>query len=232
MLGGNAALDIRNAGFQFGTDKVTDGSGHAYALHNVATKSGGFRRETSAASAGLVVGIASLHVPIVVVTHSGSTPKPASHHSGKLIPMPKSMLAKYAKDYQDFCTAAKATACVYLPSAEWWETVNMGTGEISTTPFDVTVVDPMITNSKICRSEGGTIGSEGCNYKYPFEQLVDFTPAATNPYVLQCPDGQGGTPVEFDFTLDPHGAVEILTISSAWGKNHQNLIHCVVQVYT
>ena len=142
------------------------------------------------------------------------------------------MLHKYAQDYQDFCSAAHATACVYLPCAEWWETVTFGAGEISTTPFDVTIVDPMITDSKICRSEGGSIGSSGCNYKYPFEQLVDFQPASSNPYVLHCPIGQNTDNVEFNFTLDPHGAVEILALPSAWRKNHQNLIHCVVQVYT
>ena len=56
--------------------------------------------------------------PIVRQSPSSFNPKIAM---GKPIPMEEKDLTMFAKDYQDFCKAAKATACIYLPKIAPWQ---------------------------------------------------------------------------------------------------------------
>jgi hypothetical protein len=232
-LGESIAARIRGQRFRPARNgsSVSDASGKVYALHAVATKSGGIRVETAGTdSPDIIFGLTSLQLAGSLSHIVLPKTKPPS---GKIIPLPKSTLTKFSKDYQDFCKAANATACIYLPVVEAWEVVQIGNTNT------LTYVDWMITDSKQCKSEGGTMGKSGCEYKYPWLQTTDYTPAASNPYVLNCP---GTTEVNlnngvgsFNILIDPRGAVTINPNGSTWKNWEGNLPvteTCVAQIYT
>ncbi len=143
-----------------------------------------------------------------------------------IIPIPQATLQKYAKDYQDFCTAAQATACVYLPQIQSWQMASSSNivGNYYTL---LSVVDPLVTDTGLCQSENGTMGQSGCIYTYPYVETTDYTPSSTNTYVMQCP----GYPNGWNIMMDSHGAASIATpgIGAAW--NTTATATCVIQVY-
>ncbi|HUO88224.1 MAG TPA: hypothetical protein VMU08_03545 [Rhizomicrobium sp.] len=125
------------------------------------------------------------------------------------IPIPQSILQNYAKDYQDFCKAAAATACIYLPVIGSWESGAHNTS-LSATTQDVT--DPLITDGSVCSAGGGHLTSDGCVYTYPVKQTTNFPPLTAGKYTtnINCPldkdAKQGGFTTEWNAGVDPHGA--------------------------
>ncbi|MBV8082535.1 MAG: hypothetical protein JOY86_06085 [Candidatus Eremiobacteraeota bacterium] len=150
-------------------------------------------------------------------------------------PISTAALARYPKDYQNFCAAAHATACIYLPSGVGWQNWQGGFQDpVTNYVYDYLVVDP-----KVCQSEGGTMDQGSCRYQYPAASLANFTTGAAAPYAVDCPggmysDGAGLWIVIFD----PRGAAEIQLVPSNAAKlwpgssGSSPLETCVVQVFT
>src|ERR1700686_5150408 len=100
------------------------------------------------------------------------------------IAMPASALAPYAKDYQDFCSASKATACLYIPDGRHMITLKTTGDTISTSHNMAFDVDPLITDKSVCASQGGKLGApsffknpwrdHGCYYAYPLSYSRNF----------------------------------------------------------
>jgi len=240
-LGESIALKIRGEHFQVASKSATisNASGKIYALHTVAAKKGGFRLETAVSSSGMLVGIASLHTGSASPVPKATT-APGQYRvlnpvlwpwwrnvifGSAIIPIPKSTLQTYAKDYQDFCTAAQATACIYEPVVESWQ-IASSSNPVNNVYTLLTIVDPLITDPTVCQSEGGSVGQSGCVYKYPYVETTDFQPAASNPYVVNCPGGSNS----WNISIDPHGAVSVYAYFGTWQLT--SVATCVVQVYT
>jgi hypothetical protein len=239
QLGRAEAEALRKEEFRVTADgtSLSDASGRIYPLHRVKTKSGVDRLETGVtASASAVAGVASLHIAMPGPSQSG--PK-IDYRRGSIIAMPNAILRSYADDYQNYCKAADATVCIYLPVVQDWQVVSLSGPD--NYHVVATIVDPLITDSKTCRSEGGSMGSAGCEYRYPYTQTIDFQPAAFNPYVLRCPGVFGPNPGSgYEITIDPHGAVAIEVGPGTWDYWYANgkyyfggvQLTCFIQVYT
>jgi hypothetical protein len=93
------------------------------------------------------------------------------------------------KDYTDFCNAAQASVCIYLPPNATFAT------EDFTLPGDILVndVDPLITDPAACRSFGGSLdGMQQCVFKYFFYQQTNFKyPGGKASWAVQCDPGAG-----------------------------------------
>jgi hypothetical protein len=235
----SALISSRHFRLQASGKTLTIASNQSSALHAVTTKTSELRFQE--ASSGLYAGVV-FKGPIPVVSAPPSlvpivAPGWWQHivFGPSIIPMPQSALQKYAKDYQSFCTAAQATACVYLPagvSAQNWST---GGYQDPNTNY---VYDYLIVDPGVCQAEGGSMSQGACRYAYPALSLSNYVPASSNPYVSNCPGGayfQGGVWI---ITIDPHGAAEaqFVPIGSAdvWpgASGSSPLETCVVQVFT
>ena len=140
-------------------------------------------------------------------------------------------LQKYAKDYQDFCTAASATACVYLPAG-----LGYPSGTLISQDNTVVAPDYLITDPTVCAAGGGTISYPGlvdqkvCVYTYPLKVVTQFVPSSSNPHVAHCPS------TDWTVLVDHHGAAVVEL--NAFGPTHiwdpnvtTSLVSCVLQVY-
>jgi hypothetical protein len=110
---------------------------------------------------------------------------------------PPSQYASAPADFKAFCSAAAASACLYLPPDQVVTTVGTAVSDF----------DPLVTQSQ-CGQEGGsweTYASFGdtCAFKYPTAALVHFTPAASYKYsqAVHCDSSM------FMVTIDEHGAI-------------------------
>ena len=163
------------------------------------------------------------------------------------IAMPQSVLQRFAKDYQDFCTAAQATACLYFPVIGTWEQSNSASNTQLGAPTQ-DIVDPLVTDANVCREGGGSEQQDGCHYTYPMIETTNFAPSASTPFVENCPvDPQAlswqSAPqwVEWAVTVDPHGAASAkYGLNTTWppwlypglqGYNGGQPSSCVVQVF-
>jgi hypothetical protein len=149
------------------------------------------------------------------------------------LPIPESpaTLQKYAKDYQDFCTAANATACIYLPAG-----LGYPSGTLISQDNTVVAPDYLITDPTVCAAGGGKISYPGlvdqkvCVYTYPLKVVTQFVPSSSNPHVSHCPS------TDWTVLVDHHGAA--VTELNAYGPTHiwdpngtTSLVTCVLQVY-
>jgi hypothetical protein len=161
------------------------------------------------------------------------------------IPIPQAILKSYAKDYQDFCNAARATTCIYLPIVPSWA----GPTSISNTQLGSptqSIVDPLVTDSTVCAEGGGSIGPDGCSYTYPMVETTDFAPNASPAFVANCATDpwvtQNQLGPEWKTIVDPHGAASAsFAVNYTWPPwlvqvdtsdyKGGNPATCVVQVF-
>jgi hypothetical protein len=129
-----------------------------------------------------------------------------------------------AKDYSDFCTAAKASVCVYVPPNTFLR--NSGAGLETQVMMDL---DPLIIDDKTCLYDGGVpstgIPSAGCKFYYPFKSLANFLPTGPLTTNAVCdPPGQ--------YVVDPKGAVQAnFTYPGLPFTTGAKPITCAVQVW-
>src|SRR6202051_678686 len=131
----------------------------------------------------------------------------------------------FPADFLAFCKAAHVTACLYLPSA----LLLSGGGY-------VTDYDFLITDQKICTSEGGQLklAGQACAYVYPGAHNLQFTPGP--PTAKGYPVTHSATcPSRFAYTVDPRGAVSLNVVSNSPTTvstlNLTSLKTCVVRVF-
>lgn len=167
--------------------------------------------------------------------------------------MTNSMLHNYAKDYQDFCTAARATVCLYFPEIFSWEPNSANPTFENSGESSSDIIDPLITDAQICKAENGKMAREGCHYAYPLKQSQSFTPNPSRPngYAVNCPvdfdaASQRYNLPEWSAVADSHGAAYVeYTFGDSWPewlfegfgpdeehrKKDSNPTTCVVQIF-
>jgi hypothetical protein len=111
---------------------------------------------------------------------------------------PSSQYASAPADMKAFCSAAQASACLYLPPNQ----------QVSAFSYGVADWDGLVTQSQ-CAQEGGAWGNiwggTYCAFNYPVSVTVHFTPAA-NFKLTQTANCDRST---FTYTVDTHGAIVI-----------------------
>ncbi|MFI4973923.1 MAG: hypothetical protein ACHP84_05220 [Caulobacterales bacterium] len=140
-------------------------------------------------------------------------------------------------DYRAFCNAAHASGCLWFPPAPANEFGGPGLNSPYGTPNVWVDIDPLITDAKLCASEGGSEGSEGCSLAYPAAYASSFNPGAPPPGQEI---GAGVTwdqtcSAEITTTVDLHGAIQLAApvaagIGHIW-NNGPAVQSCVVRVY-
>jgi len=157
--------------------------------------------------------------------------------SGTLVPMNFSLKNFYDQygepfpggpfpaDFLAFCKAAHVTACLYLPS-----------GLLLSGGGYVTDYDYLITDQKVCTSEGGQLklAGQACAYVYPGAYNLKFNPGP--PTAQGYPVTHSATcPSQFAYTVDPRGAVSLNVVSNSPTTvstlNLTSLKSCVVRVF-
>jgi hypothetical protein len=101
-------------------------------------------------------------------------------------------------DMQAFCNAAQATVCLYYPAST---TLCQCGGWAS-------VLDPYITDPKICAAENGVLIVSGCQYNYPTYYTAQFNPGTGPPFAYKVACDPKYWKIN---AIDPHGAVAITT---------------------
>jgi len=123
------------------------------------------------------------------------------------------------RDYQMYCAPAKAAICLYYPaSTSLWD----GGGDVSDT-------DPYITDSTICKSEGGMLTTQGCEYLYPNWRNIQFDPGTGPPFKYKATCDPKYWKVDH---VDKHGAIGIAKINN--GQTFETgpaASTCVVRVW-
>ena len=248
--GRRVALLIRTKHFRvFGKAATfTDASGKVYALQPVRnSQTNSFRLESTLSNSDVRVGIASTHLsgmpaPLVspapgrtgMMTFRPSNVTPSwllnVNFGTKAIPMPQSALQPFAKDYQDFCRGAGATACLYFPvGISTWGSSTYAYPNSNLVISILLVYDPLVIDPMVCQAEGGTMTSWACQYTYPGLSLTNYVPSSTNPYAMNCRPGL----YTWSTTIDPHGAAEVKfnkDYSSVQGLTAPDT--CVIQVFS
>jgi hypothetical protein len=128
----------------------------------------------------------------------------------------------FAGDYNAFCNAAQATACLYYPAGVPLE-INNGA---------VSDADYLIAQTP-CTQEGGESFSGGtpltywgCLFIYPLSDGFSFFPGVpSNMQVIQA------CPAPFKADIDPHGAVTVASTISTTTFTPSATMSCVVQAY-
>ncbi len=230
-LGRQVALTIRGQDFRLlGNRVISVSSNRTYALQVIEATANEVRFQPVQTSSGILAGIVGRNLRAIPREEYGFQPISLNAGLGALqlgtiIPMPQSTLSHFAKDYQDFCTAAQATACGYLPPLESWETAySSGANE------NLVIVDPLVTDSSVCAAGGGRLDSSGaCEYTYPVQETTDYQPASSNQaYVTDCPGGKN----EWNIMIDPHGAASVQAYFGTWNAIITSPVTCVIQVFT
>jgi hypothetical protein len=122
----------------------------------------------------------------------------------------------WAKDWFDFCNAAGASACLYLPANTTFTEVFQGW---------VQDEDPLITDRSVCNYDGGDLESDGaCWFIYPVSYYRDFIPTGALSTTASCdPPGT--------YVVDPKGAIKVDAHQSQSFTTGSTPITCVVQVW-
>jgi len=111
---------------------------------------------------------------------------------------PSSQYASSPADMKAFCSAARASACLYLPPGQ----------EVTAQSYGVADWDGLVTQSQ-CAQEGGSWGSiwngSFCAFNYPASVTVHFTPAAN----FKLTQTANCDPSTFAYKVDTHGAIQI-----------------------
>jgi hypothetical protein len=159
-----------------------------------------------------VVGVTTVTVGAAQAVNVGGTPPP------KPVVEPQSDYASTPADMKAFCKAAAASACLYLPPDQQF----FPYGGIA---YET---DGLVTSSQ-CTQEGGTwdSGYGGfCQYNYPASVVVHFTPAPNYKFTQSAHCDKN----IFSYTVDDHGAIEIIATVSSQGTNTGNDASCLVTV--
>jgi hypothetical protein len=122
----------------------------------------------------------------------------------------------------DFCNAASATACIYLPANTTFSALGFQTVGNAVYAGDE---DPLITDTNLCADDGGrTDAGGGCLFVYPVSFFGDFKPAGTLSTNASCdPPGT--------YVVDPKGAVKVDSNQSLPLTTGSMPVTCVVQVW-
>lgn len=107
-------------------------------------------------------------------------------------------LAPVPKDYMDFCKAAEATACIYLPADT---TLTAFQGDPTTSTSYAWDEDALITDAGVCKFDGGLVWGGGCLFYYPVIHVVDFKPTGTLSTAAACD-------APSKYLLDAKGAIK------------------------
>lgn len=123
------------------------------------------------------------------------------------------------KDYFDFCMAAEASACLYLPP-------NTSFSDPSANHNDAFVIenDPLIVDDSVCSFDGGLPGVAGCVFVYPQTLLTNFQPTGPLSTNAACPP-----PAKY--TVDPKGAIQVSYAVTGQSATGTTPVTCVVQVW-
>jgi hypothetical protein len=124
------------------------------------------------------------------------------------------------KDYSDFCGAANASACVYLPA----NTAITSFGDPTNVTSWAYDEDWLITDPGVCTYDGGEQFREGCDFYYPINYVVVFKPTGPLSTAAAC-----DPPAKY--YVDPKGAIRAYYDSSSLTFTTGGTpITCVVQV--
>jgi len=136
-----------------------------------------------------------------------------------------------AADYQAFCKAAAASACLYFPGPT--AAFRVIPGQDPNILYDS---DPLVTDPGVCNSQGGIIQSgqnAGCAYGYPYTYTSNFNPGPASAQGI----GSGVTSTSAcnspaTVTVDPKGAI-VMAGNFLEGTNSAipATLTCVVKVY-
>jgi hypothetical protein len=102
-----------------------------------------------------------------------------------------------AKDYVDFCKAANASMCFYLPAVS----EGFDAGENFAVQMDWLIFD-----KSVCDHEGGVFASDSavsaCMFYYPYTATVNFMPTGPITSAVSCDS-------PFSYVIDPKGAIQV-----------------------
>jgi hypothetical protein len=122
-------------------------------------------------------------------------------------------------DYVDFCKAANATACIYLPA-----NAPITDPDINTSLYWVMDFDWLITDTNVCAASGGYAILGGCAFYYPRDYAANFTPTGPLSTTVSC-----NAPAVQQF--DPKGAARVFYPSPYGTVTLNKPATCVVQVW-
>jgi len=123
-------------------------------------------------------------------------------------------------DYVDFCKAANASACLYLPA-------NAG---LTDPPLDVPAswwvedFDYMISDNNVCKGAGGYPTLGGCAFFYPVNHTLNFIPTGHLSSAVSCKPPSVTQ-------LDPKGAAKVAYPFNAGTLVLAVPVTCVMQVW-
>jgi hypothetical protein len=142
-----------------------------------------------------------------------------------LLKLPGPGIAPVPKDWQDFCHAASATACIYLPANASF-TLPVVVGGYAGKVVETEDVDPLIMDQSVCNYDGGFLdGTDGCVFWYFPAYYGDFKPTGALSTTASC-DSPG------TYQVDPKGAVELgVPVGSQPFTTGSTPQTCVVQVW-
>jgi hypothetical protein len=171
-------------------------------------------RFASAPKLGLQGGRALRVAPTALAAGSATTTTTTTLVPGKSDPLG-------AADYQSFCQAANATACLFIPPIAQ-PTDSGGLAGLPPKYYNdlrlIIDVDPLITDPSACASGGGFLLNSGCAYPYPTAAQGAFAPGQPSPggvlgsNVSVTTQGCG---VGFANQVDPRGSFMV-----GWGPNY------------
>jgi hypothetical protein len=144
-----------------------------------------------------------------------------------MIPWDPNRYGALPKDWLDFCNAASASACIYLPANTTYHTNTNGGPPSEDQPFPVQTIDedPLITDPNLCADDGGWWDGENsaCQFTYPLSYHGDFKPTGAlsttascdppNTYVL---DDKGAVKVSAPFNIVAQGPFASVCVVQVW----------------
>jgi hypothetical protein len=83
-------------------------------------------------------------------------------------------------DYKAFCNAAHASGCLWFPPSTYLGASGEAWGTVASRDAWVDL-DSLITDAKVCASEGGSESYYGCLYYYPASYHANFNPGPPPP---------------------------------------------------
>jgi hypothetical protein len=147
--------------------------GHQRVASPIAVQAAGKTTITAATVPSVSSGAAPSTKGIVTPSPSTFNPRLAL---GNPVLMGEKDLSEFSLDYQTFCKAAKATACIYLPRVPAWADA----GQVQLTDDSVRmrqIFDPLVIDAAECKAGNGHLWTElGCMYYYADHQYTKFLP--------------------------------------------------------
>jgi hypothetical protein len=146
----------------------------------------------------------------------------------QLVPLitPASWASYYhgPKDWQDFCHAANASACIYLPANTTFTLSNASlTGDANYWEDE----DPLINDKSVCDYDGGAFEGGGCIFSDLVKYYGDFKPTGAVSPTASCDPPN-------TYVVDPKGAVKMdgtLSLKQWPFVTGSTSETCVVQVW-